>query len=315
MKMLEQLHHLFGKPWAVTPEMAEAGRRLFEALLSEQMGLVGQVAPLRQLAEIHAQAPSAARADRGKPAGNIMVIPVVGLLTQRGDVINSMTTESSAALAGAVRAAGADESVEAIVLELDSPGGEVFGIPEAATAIRETRAAKPIVAAANSVAGSAAYWLGSQATELVVTPSGEVGSIGVWTSHADHSKQLDQKGVKVSLIYAGKYKVEGHPYGPLEDEARAGIQADVDRFYGMFVAEVAKGRSTKERPVSVDAVRNGYGEGRMLGAPAAVKAGMADAIGTLEDAIRRAVALARERRRDRGAAAALDLRQVQRQRG
>ncbi len=311
--MLNHLHHLFGKPWAVTPEIAEAGRRLFESLLFEEHGLVSRIAPLRRLAEIHAEA-AARPGGPARPAGAVAVIPVVGLITQRGDIIDSMPTVSSSQLADVVRAAGADGTVEAIVLEMDSPGGEVYGIPEAAAAIRETRAAKPIIAVANSVAGSAAYWLAAQADEVIVTPSGEVGSIGVWTGHIDESKRLEQEGRKVTLIYAGKYKVEGNPYEPLGDEARTAVQADVDRFYAMFVGDVAKGRTSKGRRVSLEDVRSGFGEGRMVGAKAAVDAGMADSVGTLGDAVRRAAALARERGRSAASAAQVRLEQYRRER-
>jgi len=142
------------------------------------------------------------------------------------------------------------------------------------------RAQKKIVAVANGMAASAAYWLACCATELVVTPSGQVGSIGVFAAHEDMSKALEQEGVKVSLVSAGKFKTEGNPYEPLSDEARAALQAKVDEFYGMFVKSVAKGRG-----VSQASVRDGYGQGRMLLASAAVKEGLADSISTLDQVL------------------------------
>jgi hypothetical protein len=80
-----------------------------------------------------------------------------------------------------------DDQVGHIVLDIDSPGGAVDRIPEAAAQIRAGRAKKPITAIANTTAASAAYWLAAQASELVVTPSGQVGSIGVYAAHDDIS--------------------------------------------------------------------------------------------------------------------------------
>ena len=292
--MLLNLHQVAGRPWAITGEVFDAARRLLEA--PDTFG------GLRALVALRAQdkyddaqeghPPKAAAAGRARGGAGVMVIPVVGLLTQRGDVIDCQETLSTMAVADAVRAAVADQGVHAIVLEADSPGGEVFGIPEAAKVIREARKVKPVVAHAHSRAGSAMYWLASQADELMVTPSGLVGSIGVYSMHEDRSKALEAAGVKRTYVYAGKYKVEGNPVEPLGDEALASIQSDVDRYYGMFVADVAAGRGA-----SVEDVRRGFGEGRMVGAKAAVSQGMANSVGTLDDAIHRAASLATERRR------------------
>jgi len=288
--------YLSGRPWAVTPEIAALG--------AELLGSHGTAA-LRRVAEIHAAVgtPDVAAGDGlRRTAGQIAVLPIVGLLTHRGGTVESARTTSTAAIASAVRTLAADGAVSAIVLEVDSPGGEVAGTVEAGDAIREAARSKPIVAIANSHAGSAAYWLASQATELLVTPSGQVGSIGVYSAHEDQSKALDTQGRKVTLISAGKFKVEGNPFEPLGDEARAARQATVDHFYGMFVKAVARGRR-----VGVEAVRDGFGQGRMVAAPAAVEQGMADRVGTLDDAVRRAAALAGERRRGQSALAAAEV--------
>ncbi len=177
----------------------------------------------------------------------------------------------------------ADPNVAAIVINVDSPGGTVSGVPELAAQINAARGTKPIVAVANGMAASAAYWLASQADEIVVTPSGEVGSIGVFCAHFDESGALEQAGVKPTLISAGKYKVEGNPFGPLTDEALASIQSRVDDLYAMFTSDVAKARA-----MPVDRVRGrAFGEGRMLGAKRSVNSGMADRVGTLSETIGR----------------------------
>ena len=87
----------------------------------------------------------------------------------------------------------------------------VYGVAELADQIQSARASKPVVAIANSLAASAAYWIGCAAGEFYVTPGGEVGSIGVWQAHFDYSQAIASEGVKPTLISAGKYKVEGNP--------------------------------------------------------------------------------------------------------
>lgn len=284
--MLSLIQAVSGRPWAIRGEIAA---HVYGLLAKE--GIAG----LRHLVELRAVAHDAsieARAGAGsRSAGAVAVIPIIGTVTQRGDYINSAATRSTDAIAAEVRAAVAEPSVDAITLEIDSGGGEVFGVPEAWQAIRDAQKSKPVVASVNSVAGSAAYYLASAATEIMVTPGGIVGSIGVYMLHVDASKALEEMGEKWTFIHAGKYKVEGNPAEPLSADALGAFQGEVDRYYGMFVRDVAKGRS-----VPVETVRSGFGEGRMLGAQAAVAEKMADSVGPLNDAIRRAAALARERR-------------------
>lgn len=201
-----------------------------------------------------------------KVRGAVAVIPLEG-------VIMPWKAE---AVAESVLAAAADPAIGATVLAIDSPGGVITGVPEAADAIFATRGQKPLIAVTTGMMASAAYWIGSAADTLVSSPSAYAGSIGVWTMHADLSQMLEQAGVKVSLISAGKYKVEGNWLEPLADEARAAIQADVDDAYDSFVRAVARHRGTKPSDV-----RAGYGEGRVLNAEKAKAAGLVDRIGTL----------------------------------
>jgi signal peptide peptidase SppA len=165
---------------------------------------------------------------------------------------------------------------------VDSPGGVTDLVPETAAEIRAARERKPITAVANTMAASAAYWLASQASEVVVTPSGWLGSIGVYMLHVDWSGNNAQIGVKPTYISAGKYKTEGNPEEPLSESAREHMQEDVDRFYSMFLSDVALGRG-----VDVETVRADFGEGRVLLAEPSLQAGMADRVETFEDAVAR----------------------------
>lgn len=213
-------------------------------------------------------------------SGSVAVIPVYGAITQRATMMSMCDGGTSTqSISNALRQANADESVTSIVLDIDSPGGSVYGVSELAAEIRAS--SKPVTAVANSLAASAAYWLGTAASEFFVTPGGEVGSIGVWMAHEDWSKAVAEQGVAVTLISAGKYKVEGNPYEALTPEARDFMQSRTDDYYGAFTRDVAKGRN-----VSVDQVRAGMGQGRVLGAAQAKAENMVDGVMTFDQVIR-----------------------------
>ncbi len=224
---------------------------------------------------------------KGRPAaskqGTIAVLPIFGVLAQRMDMVEEMSGGTSTEkLSQQFKQLVADPSVKAIVLNIDSPGGSVFGTQELAETIFHAREQKHIVAIANSMACSAAYWIGSAADELVVTPSGIVGSIGVITVHEDWSKAFEEAGVTPTIIEAGKFKSEGTYLKPLTEEARERIQADIDFYYGEFVATVARNRG-----ISAKAVRDGYGQGRAVTSETAKQLGMVDRIDTLDGVLSR----------------------------
>jgi capsid assembly protease len=214
-----------------------------------------------------------------KTDGGIGLITIQGVIGHRpggGYYANTYSAE----VADWLRKMAANPSIGAIVLDIDSPGGTVAGLAEAADTINDVKAIKPVYAVANPEAASAAYHLGSQATKFFATPSGEVGSIGVWAAHVDLSEALTNAGIKVSLISAGKYKVEGNPFEPLGEVAREEIQRSVDMHYEAFLKSVARGRSTT--PATV---RDTFGQGRMVEAPRAKDLGMIDAIHTLGEVL------------------------------
>lgn len=216
-------------------------------------------------------------------AGSIAVIPLVGTVIQRAGMMEMCGGGTSVQrFTASFREAMADETISQILIEIDSPGGSVYGVAELFAEIYSARSTKPVVAIANSLAASAAYWIGCAASEFYVTPGGEVGSIGVWQAHEDWSQALAEEGIKPTLISAGKFKVEGNPYEPLGEDAKAFMQSRVDDYYSAFTKAVAKGRS-----VPIDAVRNGMGQGRVLGADAAMAEKMVDGIATMDDVIKK----------------------------
>jgi signal peptide peptidase SppA len=159
----------------------------------------------------------------------------------------------------------------------------VPGTEELSNEIRSLRGGeKPIIAHVNSLAASAAYWIAASADEIVVTPSGRAGSIGVYTAHDDISVALEKRGIKRTYISAGKHKVEGNETEPIGKDTLAHIQDGVNRSYSRFVAAVAEGRGT-----TVGKVEDGYGQGRTFFAEALMDRGMVDRIATLEQTLER----------------------------
>lgn len=217
----------------------------------------------------------------GNAGGKIVVLPIHDTIYPRAAMVSQASGGTSCeALAASFDAAVNDPSVAAIVLDVDSPGGMVDGVPELAAKIRGARGKKKVVAVANTLAASAAYWLASAADELYATQSAQVGSIGVLTVHLDQSEADADEGLKYTTLSAGKYKAEGSPHEPLSDSAREFAQSKIDDFYSMFVEDVAKNRRTNAK-----AVKDGYGQGRALNARAALAAGLVDKIGTLDSVL------------------------------
>lgn len=236
----------------------------------------------------------AASAPSGEGAGAVAVLSMRGVIDYRIDAFDDISGPGGTALQkfmGYFRTALNDPNVGAILIDVDSPGGSVQGVPETAAEIFAARGTKPIVAIANNLCASAAYWLASSCDELVAVPSGEVGSIGVYMAHMEFSKQLEMLGQKVTLISAGKYKVEANPYEPLSEEAKAHLQSRVEEFYGMFTKGVAKNRGVK-----VSAVTGGMGQGRVLSATNALAEGMIDKVATFEETLARVAKMAGKKR-------------------
>ena len=277
--------------WAITPEgfmvlsevvrLHAAGERLTPDEIRARIGAARLEAELHAVETEAALQNQAAAGGGSGQGGTIAVMPLFGSIVPRASLMTEVSGLASAEGFGKkFQAALADSNVSGIVIDINSPGGAVPGMEELSTDIYKARGQKPVVAIANHLAASAAYWIGTAADELWVTPSGEVGSIGVFAVHEDWSKRNEMDGVKMTYLKAGKYKAEGNPDEPLSEEAKTYYESRVAEAYDMFVKAVARNRG-----VPVDQVRNGFGEGRVVGAKEAVKLGMADRIGTLSEAI------------------------------
>ncbi|MEK9505151.1 phage major capsid protein [Gaopeijia maritima] len=262
---------LAGQPWAILPQKA---REIVEFLELRADGVERSASELEAITGRQRKETMAAGA-------GVAILPLFGVIAQR--VSGLAESSGGASLERFCRNFDdclANEDIGTIVLQVDSPGGSVDGIAEAASRIHSARGQKRVIAVADPLMASAAYWIGSAADEVVVSPSGQVGSIGVIAVHSEWSRYAEEAGLTTTVFKAGRFKGEGNPHEPLTDDARAHIQETIEDYMGMFVDAVAL-----HRGVSAEDVRSGMGEGRVLTAERAVQAGLADRVATMDEVL------------------------------
>ena len=209
----------------------------------------------------------------------IAVIPVFGTLVRRTVGMEAQSGFTSySTISQQLSDALADPTVKAILLDIDSPGGEAGGVFDLADQIYAARKVKPIWAVADEEAFSAAYAIAAAASKIYISRTGGVGSIGVIAVHLDQSQAEADAGLQYTAIYAGARKNDLTPHAPLSDPARVTLQTEVDRVYDLFVSTVARMRGLD--PDTVKATEAGlfFGED-------AVTADLADQMGTYGDAL------------------------------
>lgn len=252
--------------WAIQPEKME----MIMNMLS--IRLAGGPIP-----EFEAAAPRPQRRTEGK----VVVLPMVGTMTQRANMMTEHSGMLSTDTVGKmIESLSNDPSIKSIILDIDSPGGSMFGLEELTAKIRQAGKQKRIVAVANSLMASAAYYTGSAASKVFAAPGSLVGSIGVISTHIDSSKQLEADGVKYTFVTAGKYKALGNSTEPMSEDTLAYMQGLVDQGYDQFLSAVATNRRTSKAKV-----RESYGQGKVLTANDALSVGMVDGIRTLDEVI------------------------------
>jgi capsid assembly protease len=249
-------------PWAITPETLQT---ILEIASREHIPDLEAVAAKRA-ARLPGTEEGRLREDR------VAVIPVQGPIFRRADLfsdISGATTVES--LAKDFNAALSNPDVKAILLEIDSPGGEVAGINEFAGMIHAARGKKPVVAYADGLAASAAYWIASAADEIVCEPTAILGSIGVVSTVPNPAARSARE-----IQFVSSQSPNKRP-DPNTDAGRATIQGLVDSLAAVFVSTVARNRGVSEETVVSD-----YGRGGVLVGQKAVEAGLADRLGTFE---------------------------------
>jgi signal peptide peptidase SppA len=264
------LSFAYEHPWAITHSM----RGIVAGILARR--IAGHDADPAELAALV----NRSALPQPKKGGTVALIPIYGVIAPRMNMLSDISGGTTfEALTGQLHDAMANDAIKTIIFDVDSPGGNVAGATEFAGEVLKARKTKPIIAVAQYLMASAAYWPMSCATKVYAAPSAMVGSIGVYHIHDDISEALKREGVERTVISAGKYKAEAAP-GSLSPEAREHIQGLIDANYDNFVTDIANGRGVK-----ADAVRRGYGEGRCLTAADALALGMIDRIATLADTL------------------------------
>lgn len=277
MKLLD----IMTAPWAIIPDKLHEIRSVYETHMK------GEKIDLKELKTAKAglvallEDPDIARGysiDRG-----VAVIPVYDILTKNRTFFSYLFGGTSMRDIGdAFRAAIADQDVHSIVLRVDSPGGTVDGTEELASSILDARGRKPVVALADGMMASAAYWIASAADQIFIAgETVQVGSIGVVGTHVDVSKQDEMFGEKWTEITAGKYKRIASMHKPLSDEGRAYLQGQIDDIYRVFVDSIAENRGR-----SVDQILEAA-DGRIFIGRKAIEVGLVDGMSTLDDIITR----------------------------
>lgn len=230
-----------------------------------------------------------------RPAdGRVAVIPVKGSLTDDWSPYGPYGGATGYNyISTALRVARRDGDVSAIVLRINSPGGTVSMLPELADEIRRGNASsggKPVYAAIDGLGASAAYWIASAADIVTLSPSGDAGSIGVWTAHVDESGFWRMLGLNYTLISSGAHKVDGHPFGPLGEDVMAEMQASVDDLRQQFAASVAKNRKKDMAEIMATEARI-YPATSSSGRETAQNAGLVDVIAPTDQVIAELIAL------------------------
>lgn len=274
---------VYNVPLLLAPGKAEIIERAFRAY---EEGLPALLAPATDTPRVRAMLPGSVRADGGfeRTKHGVAIIQMLGPLVQRGglDFMSGGPTGYNE-IAAELQAALDDSRVDAILLEIDSPGGEANGAFDLQTKIAAAAKKKPTWAIANEQAFSAAYLQASGAEKVFVPEPGMVGSIGVVMLHVDQSQRDARAGLVYTPIFAGERKVDYSSHAPLSEDALALAQEEVDRVYTLFVAAVASGRN-----VDPQAVRDT--QAALLNPAAALAANLIDGIQSFDETLAQLVA-------------------------
>ena len=266
MKLIDVLT----SPWAIQPEKLREIQAVYSAhFRGEKIDIEAIEARLgRPLAN--------EQQDYEVRDGGVAVLPISGVISNKANMFTRVSGGASAQLLQQqVESMRADPSVRAVVLDLDTPGGNVLGIPALADSIRALAAEKPTVACCTGTMASAGYWVGSAANAVYISGLTDyVGSIGVVATHTYDPRAASKQTTELT---AGKYKRMGSENAPLNAEGKAYIQAQVDEIYRVFVETVAQNRK-----VSADQVIEHMADGRIFIGQQAIDAGLVDGVSTVD---------------------------------
>lgn len=199
-------------------------------------------------------------------SGNVAVIPIKGvIMIDEDDSLFATGVASSTSVVALIEEAEQDETIEAIVFDINSPGGSPVASAEIARAIKES--SKPTVAVIREVGASGAYWAASAADHIIANEVSITGSIGVLASYLEYGDLLERYNVSYERFTAGKYKDMGTPYREMSNEEKTLYQSELDMMHEIFIGAVAENRglaydtveplATGQIYLGVQAVENG----------------------------------------------------------
>lgn len=281
---------LYGAPLLILPDKAKVIEEVFRAKLTgvklmedDERESPQQRAEREQARRVSAYAGIQLANKPEKPyaltTSGIALLPVMGTLVQRGswmDAMSGLTSYDN--VASLLERAMSDPEVRAVLLEIDSPGGEAAGLMDIAGRVQAASKKKPVWSVASEQAYSAAYWLAASAEFTYVALTGGVGSIGALMLHVNQSKRDSMMGYAYTYIASGEKKAAGNPHEPISDGMLAWAQAEVDRHAQLFASAIST-----QRGIPVEAVL--ALEGGLLTPPEALKSGYVDGVNTLIEVV------------------------------
>lgn len=235
----------FNEPLLIEPAYA----RVFFSALGKEIG-VSQIALPHQGEVLSAQDMNAVTAEymsEGKRTprfyqvrDGIAILPVTGTLVHKLGAMRPFSGMTGYdGITARLEQAISDPEVRGVLLDIDSPGGQVAGAFDCADMIERMRQKKPVWALSNDMACSAAMLLASACSHRMTTQTGRMGSIGVLMAHTSIADALKKEGREVTLIYAGSHKVDGNPYEKLPESVRAEFQEKIESARQLFAEKVA----------------------------------------------------------------------------
>lgn len=275
-----RLIDIVNAPWAITTEMHQEIQGIYARhMRGEKIDLANIEAAIGK--------PLSGPTRGYDVVQGVAVLGLDGVLAKRMNLFMQISGGTSTQIAANdFRAALSDPEVNSIILAIDSPGGTVDGTQELSDLIYSSRDQKPVIALADGTMASAAYWIGSAASQVFISSETNIiGSIGVVQAHVDVSRAEEMDGLKTTEVTAGKFKRIASSYAPLTPEGRATMQDQVDHTYAVFVNDVARNRG-----VSTQTVLDNMADGRVFIGQQAIDAGLVDGVSTLDALIARAAA-------------------------
>jgi signal peptide peptidase SppA len=262
-----------GQPWAILPEQLQVilsiAARENESIeaVSAKLGR-----PLQNTYSVEVR-------------DNVAILPIQGPIMRHANLFSSVSGATSLELvAKDFNEALNNPSINAIVLNVDSPGGAVNGVNEFSNMVHAARGKKPIVAYVSGVGASAAYWIASAADEIIADATASLGSIGVISVMQDDRQAKAQKGIQEIQIVSSQSPKKRPDI--TTEEGRADVQSMVNTIASVFVGTVARNRGVTDSVVVSD-----FGQGGLLVGADAVKAGLVDRLGSFESVIARLAGL------------------------